>query len=180
MDNVAVKDSLVTFRTSQGFEVRASVLSLTRHAAAFEVYSGETVIKSSEALEDFKIYVNEQAAYAGRAVVHNLVNTGSVMVCSVALEDHSFEVEFFTALSQKGQLRAGFDDLVKHWARVCRVLPEFKVAVADIQTFLIDLRRWLEQVELGIRSSPRSDSAQQERAALDELSPRVLPVIDEL
>src|SRR6266404_6368812 len=180
MEKRETKDSFVTFRTSQGFEVRASVLSLTRHAAAFEVYSAETVIKASEALEEFKIFVNEKPTYSGRAVVCDVVNTGTVMVCSVSLDDFCFEVEFFTALSQKGQLQAGFDDLVGQWQRVCKVLPEFKVAVADIQTFLIDLRRWLEQVELGIRSSPRADGAQLERAALDELSPEVLPVIDTL
>ena len=180
MEKVEAKDSLVTFRTSQGVEARASVLTLTRHAAAFEVYSAETVIKVSEALDDFKIFINEQPAYFGRAVVCNVVNTGSAMVCSVALDDFCFDVEFFTALSQKGQLRAGFEDLVGQWQRVCKVLPEFKVAVADIQTFLIDLRRWLEQVELGIRSSPRPDGVQQERATIDELSPQVVPVIDTL
>jgi extracellular factor (EF) 3-hydroxypalmitic acid methyl ester biosynthesis protein len=180
MDTLRTKGSLVTFGTSQGVEVRASILSLTRHAAVFEVYSPETVIKVSESLEDFRIYVNDQPAYTGRAVVRNIVNTGTVSVCSVALEDHCFEVEFFQAISQAGQIRAGFEDVVAQWERVCKVLPEFKVAVADIQTFLIDLRRWLEQIELGIRSSPRSDSAQQERATLEELKPQVLPVIDTL
>ena len=180
MDIRETKDSFVTFRTSQGFEVRASVLSLTRHSASFEVYSAETVIKASESLEDFKIFVSDKPTYSGRAVVRDVVNTGTVMVCAVSLDDFCFEVEFFTALSQNGQLQAGFEDLVGQWQKVCKVLPEFKVAVADIQTFLIDLRRWLEQVELGIRSSPRPDGAQHERAALNELSPRVLPVIDTL
>jgi extracellular factor (EF) 3-hydroxypalmitic acid methyl ester biosynthesis protein len=160
--------------------LRASVLSLTRYAAAVEVYSIETVIKTSEVLEDFKIHIDYKTAYSGRAVVRNVVNTGTLTVCSVALEDHSFDVEFFTTLSQKGQLRAGFDDLVGQWQRVCRVLPEFKVAVADIQTFLTEMRLWLEQVELGIRSSPSADRVKLEREVTQELGQSTTPAITSL
>jgi extracellular factor (EF) 3-hydroxypalmitic acid methyl ester biosynthesis protein len=77
-------------------------------------------------------------------------------------------------------LRERFDAFSRQWQGICKVRPEFKVAIADIQTFLIDLRRWLEQVELGIRSSPTSDGARQERRVIDELSPQVIQVIDTL
>ena len=174
------EDGLAVFRTSQGVEVRAALLRLTRYAAACEVYNPDTVVKTSEALEDFKIFVGNQTVYAGRAVVRESVNTGSFLVCSVDLDDFCFDPEFFRALSQEGRLRERFDDFVRQWEGVCKVLPEFKVAVADIQTFLIDLRRWLEQVELGLRSSPKADRARQERSVIDELSPHVIPVIDAL
>ena len=82
-------------------------------------------------------------------MVRDSVNTGTFLVCSVDLDDFCFDPEFFRALSQEGRLRERFDDFVRQWEGVCKVLPEFKVAVADIQTFLIDLRRWLEQVEEG-------------------------------
>jgi extracellular factor (EF) 3-hydroxypalmitic acid methyl ester biosynthesis protein len=180
MENLAVKESLASFQTSQGVEVRASVLSLTRYAAAFEIYSPETVIRTSEVLEDLKIFINDEPAYAGRGVVRDIVNTGTVAVCSVVLDDFCFDSNFFTSLGQPGELPKRFDELMLQWQKMCKVLPEFKVAVADIQTFLIDLRRWLEQIELGIRSSPRTDGTQQERAVIDELCPQVLPVIDTL
>jgi extracellular factor (EF) 3-hydroxypalmitic acid methyl ester biosynthesis protein len=175
-----IKDKLTAFRTSQGVDVQATLLRLTRLSAAFEVYSPDTVILTSEALDGFKIFVNDQPVYSGRAVVRYSVNTGTTLVCSVDLDDLCFDAEFFKALSQKGQLRERFNDFVQQWQGVCRVLPAFKVAVADIQTFLIDLRRWLEQVELGIRSSPRTDQVQHEREVIDELSPPVILILDTL
>lgn len=173
-------ENLAVFRTSQGVEVRATVVRLTRYAAACEVYDPDTVIRTSEAWDDFKIYVKDQAVYAGRAVVRDCVNAGTFLMCSVDLDDFCFDAEFFEALSEDGQLRERFDDFVQQWQGVCKVLPEFKVAVADIQTFLIDLRRWMEHVELGVRSSPRTDQVQQERRIIHELGPRVMLVIDTL
>src|SRR5437899_9341108 len=89
------KDALVTFRTSQGAEVRASLLSLTRYAVSFEIYSPDTVIKSSEVLEEFQIFAGERALYSGRSVVRDCVNTGTVLVCSAVLDDFCFDSGFF-------------------------------------------------------------------------------------
>ena len=178
--NPELKDSLVVFKTSQGVEVRATLIRVTAYAAGFEVYSPDTVIRTSEVLEDFKIIINDLPVYSGRAVVRESVNMGTFLVCSVDVDDFCFDAGFFAALSQDGQLSGRFNDFVRQWQGVCKVLPEFKVAVADIQTFLVDLRRWLEQVELGIRSSPTSDGARQERRVIDELSAQVIVVIDTL
>ena len=180
MINPEVKDSLAVFRTGQGVEIRATLLRLTPYGAAFEVYNPDAVIRTSEVLEDFKVFINDQPAYSGRAVVRDSVNTGTFLVCSVDVDDFCFDAGFFGALSQNGRLRERFDDFVQQWQGVCKVLPEFKVAVADIQTFLIDARRWMEQVELGIRSSPNSDRTRQERGVIDELSAQMIRVIDTL
>lgn len=124
------ENSLAVFRTRQGVEVRATLLRVTRYAAACEVYSPDTVIQTSEALEDFRIFVNDQPVYSGRAVVRAYVNTGTFLVCSVDLDDFCFDAEFFKALSQEGRLRERFDDFMRQWQGVCKVLPEFKVAGA--------------------------------------------------
>ena len=173
-------ESVVLFRTSQAIEVRASLLRLDRYAASFEIYSPDTVMQTSEALEDFKIFINDRPVYVGRAVVRDLVNTGTVVVCEVDLDDFCFDVEFHATVSEQTQLRAQFEEFAQQWQKVCKVLPEFKVAIADIQTFLIDLRRWLEQVELSIRSSPKADGPQFVRAVIENLSQQVIPIIDAL
>jgi extracellular factor (EF) 3-hydroxypalmitic acid methyl ester biosynthesis protein len=179
MDNSALKDGLVVFGTSQ-VGVRAILLRLTRYAATFEVYGTEAVIRTSEVLEGFTIFLRDQPVYSGRAVVQDTVNTGTAMVCSVVLDDVSFDNEFFTALGRDGKWRERFEDCLMQWQAICKVLPGFKVAIADIQTFLIDCRRWMEQVELGIRSSPRPDRVQQELEIIDQLWPQVIPVLDTL
>jgi extracellular factor (EF) 3-hydroxypalmitic acid methyl ester biosynthesis protein len=50
--------------------------------------------------------------------------------------------------------------------------------MGDMQNFLIDLRLWLEQIELEIRSSPTPDHRQMERKIIDELSAPILRSID--
>jgi extracellular factor (EF) 3-hydroxypalmitic acid methyl ester biosynthesis protein len=178
--NTKSQDNLAVFHTSQGQDVRATLLSFTAHAANFEIYSIEPIVRASEILDEFKIFINDRPVYSGRAVVRDLVNTGTVTVCSVMLDDFSFDSQYFGELGATTNLHARFEDFVAQWEKVCKVLPEFKVAIADIQTFLIDLRRWMEQIELGIRSSPRLDRGEQERSVIQELGPQVLSALDTL
>ncbi|MCU0782647.1 MAG: class I SAM-dependent methyltransferase [Verrucomicrobia bacterium] len=180
MDDTIPRENLVTFQNSQGMDIRANLLRLSRHAATFEVYSSDLVLRTSEALQEFKIFSNERVVYSGRAVVRELVNTGTVVVCEANLDDLGFDADFLSSVARPGQLRARFDDFVREWQKVCLVRPEFKVALADIQTFLIDLRRWVEQIELGIRSSPASDRMQLEHEAVEKLSAQVVLMLDHL
>jgi extracellular factor (EF) 3-hydroxypalmitic acid methyl ester biosynthesis protein len=96
------------------------------------------------------------------------------------LDDFCFDPGLFEAMGQDHQLRSRFDEFFREWQGVCKVLPEFKTIVADIETLLIDLRRWMEQVELGIRASPKLDRIERERAAIDELAPSIIPILDTL
>jgi extracellular factor (EF) 3-hydroxypalmitic acid methyl ester biosynthesis protein len=50
------------------------------------------------------------------------------------------------------------------------VRPDFKETMADLASFLSDLRLWLDQVELEIRSSPSADRFELERKVLDDLA----------
>jgi extracellular factor (EF) 3-hydroxypalmitic acid methyl ester biosynthesis protein len=52
------KDSFILARNSQGLEVRAGVLRLTRYLVVFEVYNPYSIIQLSEVLSDFKIVIN--------------------------------------------------------------------------------------------------------------------------
>lgn len=171
---------MVVFKTPQGAEVRGSLLSLNRHAVAFEIYNADAVLRTSSALEKFRIFSQERVTYSGPALVRDLVNTGTGVVCQANLDDLGFAAEFFSFVSQADGLSDRFDEFVREWQKVCQVRPEFKVAVADIQTFLIDLRRWVEQIELGIRTSPRSDRVQLENEAIGKLNAQVIPMVDHL
>src|SRR6266481_3003906 len=147
MDNL-IKDSLVAFRTNQGIELRASVLRLGRYQAVFEVYNPAGVLHLSEVLSDFRIVINERTVYCGKAVVAGLVNTGTMLICEAKLDEAAFSIGSPSPAQAERGLRGGFDDFIGQWQELYRVLPEFKVVIADMQTFLMDLRLWLEQVEL--------------------------------
>jgi extracellular factor (EF) 3-hydroxypalmitic acid methyl ester biosynthesis protein len=86
-------------------------------------------------------------------------------------------VDFTALASQHKELRAGFDTFLRQWQKIYKISPEYKVVIADLQTFLMDLRLWLEQVELGIRSLPSADRFQAERDAAEELQQSTTPAL---
>jgi len=169
--NLAVKNNLVVCQDHQGVELRASLSRLTRHLAVIEVYNPELVVRLSEVLSHFQIIVQDRVIYNGRAVVGNLVSTGLTQMCEVSLEEGSWaDVEFTRAMLADGRLRAEFGQFIGEWQKLYRVTPDYKLIIADLQTFLMDLRLWLDQVELGIRSAPTGDRVQLEQAVAEEVS----------
>jgi extracellular factor (EF) 3-hydroxypalmitic acid methyl ester biosynthesis protein len=157
--NGAVKDSLVFAQTSAGTELHATLLRVTRFLAVFEIYSPAALLRSSEVLTGFKIILRDRVVYAGRAVVQNLINAGPMLVCEVALTEESWidAVSVPAGDLHRDDLRNEFKQFVEEWQKLYLIDPEYKVVIADIQTFLANLRLWLDQVELGIRSAPTGD-----------------------
>ncbi len=175
--SIGEKDSFILARNSQGLEVRAGALRLTRYLAVFEVYNPYSILQLSEVLSDFKIVINDRIMYSGRAVVSNVVNTGIMLVCEATLDDSWLDIDLFSSVTTPNRLREEFAQFVQEWRKIDRILPSFKATVADLQTMLIDLRRWLEQVELGIRAEPRSDLTGVERGVIHELEDPILPTV---
>jgi extracellular factor (EF) 3-hydroxypalmitic acid methyl ester biosynthesis protein len=173
----ATADSFILARNSQGLEVRAGVLRLTRYLAVFEVYNPYSILQLSEVLSDFKIIINDRVMYSGRAVISNVVNTGIMLICEATLDDSWLDVDVFSSVTSPNRLKDEFGLFVKEWQKIEKILPTFKAAVADMQTLLLDLRRWLEQVELGIRSEPSGDRDTIEKSVIDELQEPILPTV---
>ena len=114
--------------------------------------------------------------YSGRATVANLVNTGIVLVCEATLEEAWLDIDVFTPVNQRERLRSEFESFLKEWTKIHSISPDFKVVVADMQSLLVDLRRWMEQVELSIRASPNGERDQLERGVLIDLSQGILQI----
>jgi len=131
-------------------------------------------------LTDFKITVNSRILYSGRAVIISLVNVGTLQVCEVKVEDAWLEVSALLPGLDGKVLRAGFEDFLQQWHKVYKISPEYKAIIADMQTFLADLRLWLDQVELGIRSAPSGDRIQLEQELSRELGESTTPALGEL
>ena len=165
-------------QSSHGIEIRANLLRLTRYLAAFEIYNPAIVLRSSEVLSDFRVVLNDRTIYSGRAVVSSLVNAGSALVCEARLDEASFNVASFSPAETDARVRSGFGDFLSQWQKIYRVRPEFKVVVADMQTFLSDLRLWLEQVELEIRSMPSGDRAAAEQRTVQDLGEAMVPAFN--
>jgi extracellular factor (EF) 3-hydroxypalmitic acid methyl ester biosynthesis protein len=171
------RDSFILARNSQGLEVRAGMLRVSRYIVVFEVYNPYSILQLSEVLTEFKIIMQDRLVYSGRAVISNVVNTGIMLICEGTLDDSWLDVDLFSSITTPNRLREEFGNFVKEWQKIERIIPAFKVAVADMQTLLMDLRRWLEQVEMGIRSEPSGNREQIERTVIAELEEPILPTV---
>jgi extracellular factor (EF) 3-hydroxypalmitic acid methyl ester biosynthesis protein len=178
IQNVEIKDSLVACQSSQGGEIRGSLLRLTRFAVVFETYNPASALRLSEVLSEFRIVVQDRTLYSGRAVVGSLVNAGLTVVCEATLDEGSWmDVAVTPDATRNGTLREQFKGFMHEWQKLYRVGSDYKLIVADMQSFFMDLRLWLDQVELSIRSSPSADRLLLERELAEESA---LPVIDSM
>ena len=157
-----MKDAAVVFKDSQGMEVQARLLHLSRHQVAFEIQSSGVLVQTSEVLSDFRVVMENRPVYSGRAVVASVVNAGVTMVCQASLEEQWLGSNAVRLALDPRQLEAGFEEFLGSWQKFYRILPEYKTVIADLQTFLTDLRLWLDQIEMGLRSAPPEDQAKLE------------------
>jgi extracellular factor (EF) 3-hydroxypalmitic acid methyl ester biosynthesis protein len=178
--SVAESDSIILCSTSQGYTIRATPLRITRDVVVFEVYNPYSILQLSEVLLTFKIIVNDQLIYSGRATVSSLVNTGIMLVCEASLEEGWSDTDLLSLVSQPDNLRADFRNFLHHCERIHSIQPEYKIVVADMQNYFTELKRWLEHVELGIRSLPSNEHSKTESSVINELAPSLLPSIDSL
>jgi extracellular factor (EF) 3-hydroxypalmitic acid methyl ester biosynthesis protein len=177
--STAAKESEVTFRTADGVELHGALARMTRHAVFFELYNPGSTPRLSETFEEFKIILQEQTVYSGRATVRNVLDTGTKIICETTLRESDWtDLHPEIALRRDGGLAREFKNFLNDWQKLYKVLPEFKVVVADMQTFLHGLRLWLDKLELGIRSFPEPSRKQFEKEAIAELTAPIVTSID--
>jgi extracellular factor (EF) 3-hydroxypalmitic acid methyl ester biosynthesis protein len=177
----AFKENQVTFLTAEGVELHGALTRLTRNAVFFELYNPDAAPRFSETLEEFKIILQEQTVYSGRATVRNVLDAGTKIVCETTLRESDWtDLDPGTVLQRDGELAKEFKSFLNNWQKLYKVSPEFKVAVADLQTFLHDLRLWLEQVELSVQAQPKSKQDEAERKILQVLLEPLLPTLASL
>ncbi len=170
----------VTCRNSQGTVINASVLRLRRYSASFEVYNPYSILQLSEVLKDFRIRMAGRLVYSGTAVVAGIVNTGFVVVCEVTFSGAWMDVDLLSDREGTKPLLEQFDTFVEDWRKAHEVVPEFKLTVADMQNTLVGLQRWLEQVDLSIRSSSSSTRESMETSVLASMKDRFLNEVQPL
>ena len=165
MQHFELSDSVVVFQNALGVETRGGVVRLDRHQVVFELYSAQEVLRKSEVLEQFSVLLRDRPIYTGTAVVKEVVNTGLMLVCEARLGDDWRDLDF-AALSSGGKLETHFAEFIKSWEQRYKIRQQFKVVIADIQSFLVELRSWLQQIELGLRGQPGGDRLQAEEQIL--------------
>lgn len=180
MPNGEAGGSMVICQNSQGIELRATVLKLTRNQVVFETYSPEPLLRMSEVLSNFTLLFYDRPVYSGKAVIVNLIHTGLCTLCEAQLKEAWVDEDMFVPLTEPQEVEASFKRFFEQWGKTYRILPEYKVIIADIHSFLLDLRNWLEQMELNIRSTPAGSRLALEREVMESLTPSTTAAIADL
>ena len=139
MDEAGIKESRVICENSQGLKISGTIIHLGRDEVIFEVYSPAAVIQICEALREFKVQLQDRIAYAGRAVVKNLVQSELKFVCTVALDD-SWQMQFTAAELQPGQMQGLLKEHLRQWQKLYLIRAEYKLHIADMETFFADVK----------------------------------------
>lgn len=163
----------VFFQAADGTELRARLGSLTAYAATFDASHLATTLQTSEVLNNFKIIAGNRIIYFGRAVVTNVIRNDASLICEAKLYNLGSETAFFLPPTESpGNLEEAYQAFFRNWQENYRISTEFKVLVADVQSFLTGVRHWLEGLEFGLKT--QSDKEEQERAILQTVAPRVI------
>ena len=167
----------VSFLSSQGFEVQGTPVHLGFNQVTFELVTPNRVIRTSEVLNEFRLKLRARTAYLGRATVTALTQTGTQVVCVVSLDEGWMEGAMPAEKVQGSEVIGAFEEFLGCWEKYYSIDPEFKVVVADMQTFLADLRFWMERVELGL---PKfiDERKKVEQEVLENLGDKVTRVLN--
>ena len=162
--NGYLKSSIIVCRTNSGMELRGTLIRLNRFIVVFEIYNPSPFLRVSEVLGELKIIYYDRTIYSGQGVVRNIIDTGQLIICEATLQEKAWKnVACNPGAVNPASLKEGFAEFLKEAQQTYVVLPEFKLVVADMQSFLSDLRLWLEQWELNVRAMPTGDRSKTER-----------------
>jgi extracellular factor (EF) 3-hydroxypalmitic acid methyl ester biosynthesis protein len=169
----AAVENEVTFQTADGMELRASLARLTRHEATFEAVNFAATLRTSEVLGNFKITAGDRFVYFGRAVVSNVINTGELLICEAKLDDLGSDTAYFLpAPGFDSNPQAAYQSFFQAWQKNYRISNEFKVLVADVQSYLTGVRHWLEEFEFGLKE--QADKSARESEILQAVAPKII------
>jgi extracellular factor (EF) 3-hydroxypalmitic acid methyl ester biosynthesis protein len=174
-------ESAVMFDSPAGNRVAAHLRGLTWHSAAFEVPGAWPSMRLSERIREVQIWAAGLRVYRGPGVVTALVDAGTGYVGEIKLDPEGVNRAL---VGSNGHLHAsGFADLgrfLSDWQAACRLQPEYKAAVADLHSFLSELRLWLKQGQLVLTANAEGQARSRIREWVEQLSPQVTQVLGEL
>jgi len=144
---------------------------MDRSTVVLEVYNPYSIVQLSEVLRDLTIRRGDQKIYHGRGVVNNLVNTGLMLIVSVALLDPWSDLIGVSA--SKGLLRKEAERFVSDWSSSNTIQSGYQLIVGEIQSLFSDLSRWLEQLDI----TRRHPGLQRDKRLSDDLFSELLEPI---
>lgn len=168
-------ETSLRFTTSSGEEFEGHVVQLGRYEVVFDLFAPEESLRTSEVLPKFALTLRERSLYEGKATVSDLVDHGNRVTAKALLGDPGLNVATLT-----DDPVLSFAEFQKQWLASYRILPEFKIVVADVTILLSQTRRWLDYVQLTIRSNHNGTAEKVEQRFVEDLAPRVIKAFNAL
>lgn len=162
-----------SFKTSLGFKAQAPVVRLAPQSVTFELSAPDAILRVSELLSEFELSSGSLSVYNGKAVVTAMLHTGTALACEVALSSPLFELDSLRPSSPEHISSSGFKGFLHSWQKHYRLSPDYKIVIADLDSFLSSLRLWLEQTELSFQSCPAEDRPRMADETAQALRPKV-------
>lgn len=172
--------SNVAFKGEDGREFRASLSRLTRHLVVFELANPLEGLRVAAVLSGFSVNAGGRVVYAGRAVIRSQINSGSSLTCEATLSDEGWKDVDFAAIKSGGGWGAEYRAFLGEWQKLYRIRPEYKLVIADMQTYFTDLRLWLAQLESGLAGVAAVNRATLEKEIVGEVAESVIPSMNSL
>src|SRR5580704_4362397 len=170
-------ETKVSFKTEADACLVGVPVQVNRQAVVFELYGTKDTTLPSELVKDFKINLYGGEVYSGRAVILNLIDAGSKIICEARLNEADWgDLQLEPVLRQEVQLKTRFDFFLNAWQQNYKISSELKEVVADMQSFLHDLRLWTQQLEVAVQGQPKSKQPDSERQLLQQLQAQVFPI----
>ena len=154
MYSITQIDPVVSFRNSQGEQVRGTIINLQRKSLVMEIYNPYSIVQVSEVLSDLTVRMGTKNAYLGKAVVMSLVNTGLTAVVSLTLIDEWRELAESDARPRSVAREA--ETFVQDWDARFNIRRDYQIVVNEMRAFLAEASRWVEQVDL-TESLPKNE-----------------------
>lgn len=177
-----LSENSVVFSTSDYPGVRGTVLRLQPESVSFEIPGPSSLLRSSESLQDFKIVHGDYEVYDGRAVVRVVIQSGSSAFVDAELNDEGWKPSSgaLSCLRSGGTARDRFQGFLRQWSNHHLVGDAYKLIIADIESFLRELRSWLDGMALGLKAESPEERQRMEVMLARDLQNEVSPAIQAL
>lgn len=166
-------DPVVSFRNSQGEQVRGTIINLQRKSLVMEVYNPYSIVQVSEVLSELSVRIGTKNAYLGKAVVMSLVNTGLTAVVSLTLIDEWRELTDIP--NEPRSVGREAELFVSDWDARFNIRRDYQIVVNEMRAFLSEVSRWVEQVDL-TESLPKVDGRLREDVFYELATPIMVKV----
>ena len=180
--NGDVKDCFVAGQNSEGMEFRGALLKMTRLAVVFEMHNPAAVLRFSEVPARLQDRLQRPRALhrQGRRPQPHEHRPGRRGLRGHAQRRLVERVEPAGGQRQHRPVARGIQNFLGEWEKLYKVRPEYKLVLADMQTYLANLRLWLDELEIGIRLLPMAERKEREEEMMIEISRSSVPAMQAL